>query len=117
MVNFLPMAPGTTVPRLRSGLESITHAAARYDRFRQKLASGEIMLPAIVLVKTSPEDLHIEYVRNAPPFDGPLLVGRYRPDLYPDAELQQHFANRHFYLYEASSGTLTLLNGSTERSQ
>ncbi len=109
LVNFCRIAPGTTVPRVITGIRSVTHVAERFERFRNCLVNADVRRPALVLVKTTPADLHVEYVRNRPPFDGPLLVGRYRPDVYSDAEVLRLFPERTVYLYDSADATLHAL--------
>ena len=111
-VNYLPIAPGSTIPRVATAIEQITHAAGRYERFRRVIDVAALELPAVVLVQTSPADLHAEYVRNRPPFDAPLLVGRYRPEVYSDQALRTIFPDRKLYLYNTESGQLRPLEES-----
>lgn len=113
-VNFLPIAPGTTVPRVMTGIRNIAHVADRYERFVATLASSAIARPAVVLVKLSAADLHAEYVRNRPPFDGPVLVGRYRPDIYSDEDLRRIFPERHLYVYDTDSGDVHAIGAPRE---
>ncbi len=109
-INFCPLASGSTVPRVTAGIRRVTHAAERYERFRSTLASAPLSLPALVLVSTTAADLHVEYVRNRPPFDATLLIGRYRPELYSDAEVLRLFPERAVYVYDCDLGSLHQLD-------
>ncbi len=109
-INFGHIAPGSTVPRITTGIRSVTHVAERYERFRTTLSTANLPLPALVLVNPTAADLHVEYVHNRPPFDSPLLMGRYRPDVYSDAEVLRLFPERTVYLYECDQGTLRQLD-------
>ena len=109
-INFGHIAPGSTVPRITGGIRSVTHVAERYERFRTTLASANVPLPALVLVNPTAADLHVEYVRNRPPFDAPLLVGRYRSDVYSDADVLRLFPERTVYVYDCDQGTLSQLD-------
>lgn len=113
-VNYLPLAPGTTVPRIRQGISRLTFVADRYQRFMATVAHSVTERPALVLVETTPADLHVEYVRNEPPFDGELLVGTWRPERYSLSQLKALFPERAIYRYQSSTGTIEKLVARSE---
>lgn len=114
LINHAPIAPGATVPRVAEALRLISHVAGRHERFLHALATADLQLPAVVLVKLAPADLHAEYVRNRPPFDAPLLIGRYRPEIYSNTELMSLFPERQLYLYDTESGQLQPLSSEVD---
>lgn len=107
-VNLFPVASGDSVPRMRAGLAHVIPDPHRYRKFERAIADPAIRRPALVLVRTTPADLHVEYVRNLPPFDKEILVGRYRPELYDLATVAMEHAGRTIYLYDTRTGELRL---------
>jgi hypothetical protein len=63
-------------------------------------------MPALILVQPGPDDLHVEFVRNIPPFDADVLVGRDRPELYAHESVTQLFPGRTLYIYDSQRRTL-----------
>jgi len=113
-VNHLQVGLGTTTPRIHRGMSSVTHAADRYRRFEETLREANIRTPALVLVQTSLGDLHVEYVRNMPPFDDEILVGIDRPEFYDHAQVPALFPERTVYLYHTDRAQLTRLDSGPE---
>ena len=103
--NYFDSATGSPC-RIAQGVSSLTANQERYEQFQAVLESSPPELPAIVLVRKSEGDLHLEYCRNAPDFNRPLLVGTWRPDLYTAAEIQAAYPTRSLYLYSSDSQEL-----------
>ncbi len=99
--------------RLSSGVSSLSGIAERYETFRERMSGAVVETPAIVLLKTSPADLHVEYIRNDPWFQGPILYGKWDGDRYSVADIRRLYPDRRIYLYSTSDGQLELVSPDT----
>lgn len=110
--NLCAVARGETVPRVRAGIVQAIPNPQRYRRFRQAVTESSVRKPALILVQAAPADLHVEYVRNDPPFDSDVLVGRHEPGRYDAGALRAQHPDRTIYLYNTNTSVLRpLING------
>ncbi|MCA8998004.1 MAG: hypothetical protein KDA80_13490, partial [Planctomycetaceae bacterium] len=102
------------IPKIQQGLRQILFAAPHYHRFEQLLASAELKTPALVVVLPTAGDLHVEYVRNLPPFDSEILVGMDRSEQFTPQSIVELFPERTVYFYDSRTSEFTL---GTERGE
>jgi hypothetical protein len=110
----LPLAPRIGDSRLQQGVMQLVRPSAGYRTFVRTLETSGIQSPALVLVRSRPGDLHAQYVRNAPPFDAPLLVVLEDVAHYPVGLLTELFPGRTLYRYDTSNSHLTDLSAASE---
>ena len=91
---------------LIDGLSQIEFGRSQQQRFRQLLQSQATETPALVLVTPDPSDLHIDYVVNTPPLEGPLLIARDLPERYSLAQIRNAWPGRTIYRYVVSTQRL-----------
>ncbi|WP_092049827.1 hypothetical protein [Planctomicrobium piriforme] len=113
--NLFSLDGDETTSRLAQGVKQLARPSAGYREFERILARACIEKPALVLIRPQPGDLHAQYVRNSPPFDGELLVGMDRPELYSHGRLSELFPDRSIYFYDSTSREVTLLQTSNSR--
>lgn len=58
------------------------------------MSHADITTPALVLLKTHPGDLHVEYIRNDPSFQAPVLYGKWNADLYSAEDIRRLYPDR-----------------------
>jgi len=107
VVNLLPIGPQGK-SRLSAGWKTFLQPTAGYRHFERELAQTELKLPALIIVTPGPADLHVQFVRNQPPFDAAVLVAMERPDLYSFHELALLFPDRHLYQYDSAARKMML---------
>src|SRR5260221_14737319 len=86
---------------LPQAVSEIKFARSRHGAFQALVARKAQPLPALVLVEADPTDRHIDYVTNSPDLAGPVVIGRYIPDVVPLAEVKRLFPDRSVFLYRA----------------
>jgi hypothetical protein len=84
---------------LEQGIRRVFFARRQHGRFTALVERQAVPRPALVLVDADPADRHIDYVTNSPDLRGPVLIGRYLPDVVPIAEVKQLFPDRTLFLY------------------
>lgn len=89
------------------GVATMTRHAARYQLFLRTVNSHKIETPALILVNTSIDDLHIEYTRNNGDFECAVLIGLLNTHGSSIEEVQSAFPKRNLYIYSTKDGTLT----------
>ncbi len=92
--------PNWSAP-LERAVNDVAFARRRHGRFLGLVAQRAHPLPALVLVEADPSDRHIDYVINNPDLSGPVLIGHFRPDSVPLAEVRRLFPDRSLFLYRA----------------
>jgi hypothetical protein len=90
---------GTWSAPLEQGIGRVAFARKKHGQFADLVAREARPLPALVLVDPDPSDRHIDYVTNAPDLRGPVLIGRYLPDIVPLEEVKRLFPDRSLFLY------------------
>ena len=106
--NHFAVGSPATPARMATGLQQMTSANRNYRRFESVLSKASLKLPALVVVEPARADLHVEYVRNSPTFDDELLIGVNRHRRRPIEEIVKQFPDRTVYVYDSSSGVLTM---------
>jgi hypothetical protein len=96
--------------RLDRGAEEFVFPARGYQRFQQALTTLPEETPVLVLVHSGEEELHIQFVRNLPPFDSRILVATDHPEQYTDDQLLALFPERQLFRYDATTGKLTAIH-------
>jgi hypothetical protein len=112
-MNFY-QAPQIGDSRLQQGVAQLVSASAGYRTFVRTLETSGIQSPALVLVRPGPGDLHVQYVRNAPPFDDQILVVLEDVAHDPVSLLTELFPERSLYRYDTSNQRLTVLSAAPE---
>ena len=95
----LSVSGGVFSAPLQQGIGRVAFAREKHGRFGALVARKARPQPALVLVESDPADRHIDYVTNAPGLSGPILIGRYLPDIVPIAEVKRLFPGRSLFLY------------------
>lgn len=90
--------------RIATGWHSFLQATAGYRKFEKTLQRQSLSTPALVLITPAADDLHVQFVRNLPPFDAEILTGIFRPDLYSIEALAALFPERTLYHYDSATG-------------
>ncbi len=73
-------------------------SAHRYEQFHLLINSSLVHLPAIVLVKTTPSDLHQEYIVNDPDLKGDILFIRDAKQAVSISDIQKQWPERWVYI-------------------
>ncbi|MFM8581488.1 MAG: glycosyltransferase family 39 protein, partial [Planctomycetaceae bacterium] len=89
-----------------AGRSQLEFARRKHANFEAAVAREVTQRPALVLVEPDPADRHLDFVTNLPPLTGPVLVGRYRPDLYDRSTIVAAFPERTLYRYRVTTGEL-----------
>ena len=89
---------GSEDSRIRLALREDIWARRNYAVFNDMLDRVITDRPALVLVAEDPTDRHIDYVTNDPVLDGPVLRGRFRPEINPPEEVLKCFPDRAVYV-------------------
>lgn len=97
--NFSDSVMGAGRSRLSTGVRNFSGMAERYETFREGMSRAILETPALVLLKTSPADLHVEHIRYDPSFQGSILYGRWNGDRYSVDDIRRLYPDRHLYLY------------------
>lgn len=113
LTNLTILPPLWGVSKLETVVNNVAFSRIKHYQFQQMLEHHpQINHPALLLVAHDPHDRHIDYVINPPDLDQQeILTGRYLPDLYPPARLQQIFPKRTLYLFDAEQNRLSRWNG------
>ena len=85
--------------RVKVEIHTTAFSRKKHQSFRATVAAHVHQLPAIVLVKPSPQDLHIDYIINEPRLNADILFGRYRD--HCETHVAEHFPERTIYVYDA----------------
>jgi len=94
------------ISRVAAGWQTFLRPTTGYRTFEKVLRRKSLQLPALVLICSSPNDLHAQFVRNHPPFDESILIGMERPDLYSADEVAGFFPERTLYRYDSAKHVL-----------
>ena len=110
--NNVAVPPFQSVSRLDAGISQLAFSRVRFFSFRQLLSSQVQDLPALVLVRHDPADLHIDYVTNHPSLTSPLLIGRLPADARTSEEdtvqlTTETFPDRSLFVFDAATSRLT----------
>lgn len=104
-------ADGPETPsRWRRGLAVIEHPRRQHAEFRRWLEHTVGPTPALVLVDPRGTDPHLDFVINAPGWESPLLVGRYRPGHTDLEAVVRDFPDRRVWYCRPDRGELRLLS-------
>ncbi len=98
VMNFA-VSGGTWSAPLEQGIGRVAFARKKHGQFADLVAREARPLPALVLVDPDPSDRHIDYVTNTPDLSGPVLIGRYLPDIVPLDEVKRLLPDRSLFLY------------------
>jgi hypothetical protein len=101
--------------RLARGVAELTSPARGYQRFQQAVDGLPEDGPILILVRSGEEDLHVQFVRNLPPFDSRILVATDHPELYRDDALIELFPERRLFRYDAATGNMAAVQKSPLR--
>lgn len=111
LTNLTVLPPLWGVSKLETVVSNVAFSRLKHFQFQQMLKQPQIQRPALMLIAHDHHDRHIDYVINSPGLDQPVLTGRYLPEQYPPAQLQQIFPDRKLYLFDASQNRLSRWNG------
>jgi hypothetical protein len=98
VMNF-EISSGVWSAPLEQGIGRVDFARTEHGRFLKLVTRRAIPRPALVLVDADPADRHIEYVANSPDLAGPLLIGRYIPEVVSLEEVRRLFPDRSVFVY------------------
>lgn len=102
-MNWVPVGPHGE-SRIVAGWRPFLQVTAGYRTLEAELRQQPLQKPALVLVTPAASDLHVQFVRNLPPWNAELLIGTARPDLYAVEELLALFPHRTLYHYDSATG-------------
>lgn len=113
LTNLTILPPLWGVSKLENIVNNVAFSRIKHYQFQQMLERHpQIKRPALMLVSHDPHDRHIDYVINSPDLkQQEILTGRYLPEQYSPAQLQQIFAERTLYLFDAKQNRLSRWNG------
>lgn len=113
LTNLTVMPPLWGVSKLEIIVSNVAFSRLKHFQFQQMLnRHPQIKRPALMLIAHDPHDRHIDYVINSPDLkQQEILTGRYIPDQYPPARVQQIFPRRTLYLFDAKQNRLSRWNG------
>ena len=112
LTNLTSISPMWTSSKLETEINSIAFSKLKQFQFLKMVEQHPLLKkPALILIAHDPADRHIDYVINAPQLNQPVLLGRYRPELYEPNKLQTLFANRQIYLFDVAQNRLSRWNG------
>ena len=94
-----------------AGRSQLEFARRKHASFLEVVSREVTERPALVLVEPDPADRHLDFVTNLPPLTGPVLIGRYRPDLYDHATVAAAFPERALYRYRVTTRELSRWRG------
>ncbi len=97
LVSYGTISPLWEVSRFEAALQEDIWARRNYAVFNNILDHTIKHRPALVLIANNPADRHIDYVTNIPPLDGPIIRGRFRPELSPLDKVLKSFPGRSVY--------------------
>ncbi|QDV18632.1 hypothetical protein Pan153_32920 [Gimesia panareensis] len=84
-------------------LEILSYSAYRYEKFHSLIDYSAIHHPAIVIVKTTPSDLHQEYIINDPDLKGDPLFVRDVKQTVSISAIQNQWPDRWIYVADLST--------------
>ncbi|MCR9230174.1 MAG: hypothetical protein NXI29_04095 [bacterium] len=113
LTNLTVLPPLWGVSKLEIIVSNVAFSRLKHFQFQQMLNHHpQIKRPALMLIAHDPHDRHIDYVINSPDLkQQEILTGRYLPDQYPPARVQQIFPQRSLYLFDAKQNRLSRWNG------
>ena len=97
LVSYGTISPVWDISRFEAAIEEDIWARRNYAVFNDILDHTVKQRPALVLIANNPADRHIDYVTNTPPLDGPIIRGRFRPQLSPLDGVLKSFPGRSVY--------------------
>ena len=100
------------VARIQNEAEIIAFSRLKYQNFNDTLEQQIGDRRALVLIHHDEADLHIDYIDNRPPFDAPILRGRFdegRPDAARLEELKTAFPDREIWYFDVAKESLERL--------
>lgn len=111
--SYFSLEPLWSGSRVQAAVNTAAFSKLKYERLRRLVqpaltAAQRQGKQLLVCVQVDPEQVHLDYIDNAPTLDGPIVFARCPTDPERLQRLVESFPNRHVVVFDAKTETLLL---------